>query len=283
MGKVYKMSKIEKTDSLLKYPAREKAYAYRTENKIPFKYAVIGTTYPINNYYFVGEKPSSFIRLEYIMDGEGEALIGGEWKEVKSGDLCVFREGEVHGGRAMGKNPMYKHWITCRAPYLEPLLDSFGITSAIYRHPMMERYFSDLIKFADKNPPSTHVYFEIAEYVYKITYELGLHLQSGQNDEAELIRRMLDSMIYNKSSLDEIADALHMSKSNVIRIYKKRFGTTPHQYLMEKKIENGKLLLRTTSMSVREISEKLCIGDEHYFSTFFYKHVGVRPRDYRKG
>ncbi len=277
------MSKREKTDGLLKYPEKEIAWAYRAENSIPFKYAVIGTTFPIDNYYFCGEKPSTFMRIEYILEGEEEALIGGEWKKAQSGDICVFGAGTVHGGRTTGQNPCLKKWITCRALYLEPLLDSYGISAGVYHFPMMARYFDDLVKFADKNPPSTHAYFEIAEYLHKIIYELSLQLQGKHMDDAETVRRMLDSMVYKKSNLDDIADALHMSKSNVIRIYKKRFGTTPHQYLMEKKIENGKLLLQTTSMSVREISEKLCIGDEHYFSTFFYKHVGVRPRDWRKG
>lgn len=277
------MSKIEKTDSLLKYPAREKAYAYRTENKIPFKYAVIGTTFPINDYSFTGDTPSKYIRIEYIVDGKGEVLIDGEWKEAVRGDLFILRSGAIHNYRSSGQNPWHKHWFTYNSVDAEAFLDSYGIRSGIYRLPLLQQCFEDLESFVKQNPPSIHAYFEIAEYFHKIIYNLGLHLQSEQSDEAEQIRRMLDSMIYNKSSLDDIAGALHMSKSNVIRIYKKRFGATPHQYLMEKKIENGKLLLRTTSMSVREISEKLCIGDEHYFSTFFYKHVGVRPRDYRKG
>ena len=87
---------------------------------------------------------------------------------------------------------------------------------------------------------------------------------------------------YAVDSLDELSEKLHISKSNVIRIFKKRYGITPYEYLLSSKIDAAKVLLQSTQMTVREIADRLCVSDEHYFSTLFCNRVGMRPSDFRK-
>ena len=92
---------------------------------------------------------------------------------------------------------------------------------------------------------------------------------------------MLSAAVYKKVELDSIASELHLSKSTIIRIFKKAYGTTPYEFLIDRKIEAAKTLLSSSCMLVKEISEKLCFTDEHYFSSLFLKRVGECPTDYR--
>ena len=87
--------------------------------------------------------------------------------------------------------------------------------------------------------------------------------------------------MYEKINLDTVASNLHISKSNLIRVFKKNYGVTPYEYLLTLKTETAKILLRETTMSVKEIADRLCISDEHYFSSLFFARVGMRPREYR--
>jgi transcriptional regulator GlxA family with amidase domain len=95
------------------------------------------------------------------------------------------------------------------------------------------------------------------------------------------MRRILASYVHKKLNLDELAESLHMSKSNIIRIFKKKYNVTPYEYVISLRIETAKILLRDTKLSIREIADKLVFFDEHYFSSLFLKKVGVRPGIYR--
>ena len=68
----------------------------------------------------------------------------------------------------------------------------------------------------------------------------------------------------------------------MIRIFKKIYGVTPYEYLIELRLQTAKILLKDTNLTIKEIADKLVFFDEHYFSSIFLKKVGVRPGVYRK-
>lgn len=264
---------------MLKYPAQESAIAYVPENSTPFDVAVIGTTLHIDNYSVAGTEPTSRLRIDYIIDGEGEYFLDGQWITAKAGDTFLLAPHAIY----IARGSVHKLWISFEAGYSAAFLNSYRLASGVYTVPQIRNYFDALQQLTHESAASAYVHFDIAENVQKIIHRLALAAQNQQTDSAMSIRSMLNSMVYQKASLTEIADATHMSKANVIRIFKKSFGITPHQYLLEQKIEAAKILLKETNISVKAISERLCIIDEHYFSQLFKKHTGVSPGQYRKG
>ena len=57
---------------------------------------------------------------------------------------------------------------------------------------------------------------------------------------------------------------------------------SPFDYYLKKKLSKAKLMLQSYNMTVKEISDKLCFADEHYFSGLFKRKVGVSPSEFRK-
>lgn len=55
----------------------------------------------------------------------------------------------------------------------------------------------------------------------------------------------------------------------------------PHAYQQTLRIQNCKVLLTSTQLSVAEISEQAGYNDPLYFSRIFKKRVGVSPKVYR--
>jgi AraC-like DNA-binding protein len=49
------------------------------------------------------------------------------------------------------------------------------------------------------------------------------------------------------------------------------------------RIEDAKLLLLNSELTVTEIAFSVGYGDSNYFSNIFKQKVGMSPRDYRKG
>ena len=95
-------------------------------------------------------------------------------------------------------------------------------------------------------------------------------------------KEILDSSIYRKITIEQLADEVSVSKSQITRDFKKYYNCTPYNYLLNKKINIAKQLLLLTDKKVGEISDILCFSDEYNFSNLFCSKVGVRPLDYRK-
>ena len=103
----------------------------------------------------------------------------------------------------------------------------------------------------------------------------------GGNQEANAIRAFLDLHIKKRFRLEDLCHYLKKSESQVIRVFKKKYGATPYVYLMDQRIELAKQMLLGTALSVRQIALELCFTDEYYFSNFFKKKTGLSPAKYR--
>jgi len=275
------MSNIKKVDYNVKYPAKEKAYVFRPENGIPFDHAIVGVTYPLEDYCIQRGKFDKIINLEYVVSGEGEILLDGKWHTASAGDIFILREGEPHHYRSKKNNPWHKLWINYSAEYALAMMGAYRVRSGIYRAEDAIPLFQQALELSYSAYASASTCYTLAEYVHKIIAAASLSGTKSVAGEEYLIREMLNASIYKKTDLDTVAKSLHMSKSNLIRIFKNCYGVTPYDYLLNAKLEAAKLLIVNSSLSIKEISDMVCISDEHYFSTLFAKRVGIRPREYR--
>jgi AraC-like DNA-binding protein len=78
-----------------------------------------------------------------------------------------------------------------------------------------------------------------------------------------------------------MARAAHASPSHFARRFRRAFGETPYAYLMTRRIERAKALLRGSDLSVTEVS--LAVGCQSLgtFSARFHEIVGLTPTAYR--
>jgi len=81
--------------------------------------------------------------------------------------------------------------------------------------------------------------------------------------------------------LDQIAGHANFSRYHFIRLFKRVYRQTPHQYLTRKRIERAKVLLRSEKVSVTEVCFAVGFESVGSFSTLFTRHVGHPPKVYR--
>jgi AraC-like DNA-binding protein len=103
-------------------------------------------------------------------------------------------------------------------------------------------------------------------------------------EELAHLRRARDLMDRDYSQpldVPTMARAAHASPSHFARQFRRAFGETPYAYLMTRRIERAKALLRGSELSVTEIS--LAVGCQSLgtFSARFHEVVGMSPREYR--
>lgn len=117
---------------------------------------------------------------------------------------------------------------------------------------------------------------------------LSRFFKQGQSKIEMEDNRIAKTVLYIRKHLNEaielekLAEISCLSKEHFIRLFKKELGTTPLQYINQKKIEKAQLLLITEELAVKEIAFQLAFEDYSYFNRLFKKITGVTPQEYRR-
>ena len=82
-------------------------------------------------------------------------------------------------------------------------------------------------------------------------------------------------------TVDDLASVAGLSPYHFIRTFKQSTGYTPHEYLLDTRIENAKYLLTTTSMPSKDICFGTGFSSESVFCASFRKKTGLTPSEYR--
>jgi AraC-like DNA-binding protein len=82
-------------------------------------------------------------------------------------------------------------------------------------------------------------------------------------------------------SIDTLARRANMSPSWFSAVFKREYGMSPHQFLLEMRIKHAQELLQRTNLSQEEIASFCGFADVHHFSKTFKKKTGSSPGGWR--
>lgn len=102
-------------------------------------------------------------------------------------------------------------------------------------------------------------------------------LRSEARRAAELLRGQVE----HHWSLAELARSVHLSPSQLGRVFVDSYGKSPIAYLTMIRAERMAILLRETNESVRLIGRRVGWSDPDYATRQFRRCVGMTPRHYR--
>lgn len=100
--------------------------------------------------------------------------------------------------------------------------------------------------------------------------------------ECELIRRYIDNHFKEDLTLDHLAELAHLNKYYLSHSFRREFGTSPISYLISRRLEESRFLLRNTDYSLSLIAEILGFSSLSYFSQCFRREDGMSPTEYRR-
>lgn len=84
------------------------------------------------------------------------------------------------------------------------------------------------------------------------------------------------------TDLDQIAAAANLSPFHFHRLFKNAFGMTPHEFIVERRIERSKRLLSTSAAPMAEIAWAVGFESPAAFSKFFSRSQRISPSSFRK-
>ncbi len=104
---------------------------------------------------------------------------------------------------------------------------------------------------------------------------------------AEVYRRLcrarafIDHCYDHPLSLDQMSRQACFSRYHFLRLFRQAFNKTPHQYLIERRIEKAKELL-LNDLRVTDVCFEVGFQSLGSFSSLFHKYVGHAPINYRQ-
>jgi AraC-like DNA-binding protein len=93
---------------------------------------------------------------------------------------------------------------------------------------------------------------------------------------------LIDRDFAEPLNVPALAREAYASRAHFVRSFKQAFGETPHRYLLRRRVERAKDLLRNTRLSVTEVSLAVGFRSLGSFSTTFRQLVGETPLAYRR-
>ena len=95
-------------------------------------------------------------------------------------------------------------------------------------------------------------------------------------------RDFIDHCYDHPLNLDQISEKACFSRYHFLRLFRQAFNKTPHQYLIERRIEKAKELLGDDELRVTDVCFEVGFQSLGSFSTLFHKTVGQAPVTYRE-
>ncbi|VEP18616.1 AraC family transcriptional regulator [Hyella patelloides LEGE 07179] len=78
----------------------------------------------------------------------------------------------------------------------------------------------------------------------------------------------------------ELAAIAQISPYHFIRLFRNSTGKTPHQYILQQRIEKAKYILQHSELSISEIAAIVGFCDQSHFTKYFKRITGFTPRKY---
>jgi len=116
------------------------------------------------------------------------------------------------------------------------------------------------------------------------SFHIAAHFLVGKSDVYRRVyraRKFIDESFHRPLDLHQISKQAFFSRYHFLRMFRKTFNKTPHQYLTQRRIERAKQLLAESSLSVTEVCFEVGFESVGSFCSLFHKHVGQPPNLYR--
>ncbi len=91
----------------------------------------------------------------------------------------------------------------------------------------------------------------------------------------------IESHLDEDLSLETIASAPAMSPFRFARAFKKATGQSPRQYVIHRRIERAKALLRSGDQDLAQIAQRVGFSTQSHFTDVFRRLCGTTPARYR--
>lgn len=231
-------------------------------------------------------------QLVYITKGSGIFNTEETGRQrIEEGDIFFIFPNVWHCYWPDKETGWSEHWVGFSGEYADRLCQKglFSPQKPIFKtgdNDLFLQLFESIIDLVRNEP--TGYQQQSAAFTFEILANLTA-LPSGNPSNTSHIQsviRKAKSLFMERMNetpdMTIVSNSLGVSYSWFRWAFKHYTGFSPHQYLLELRIEKAKFLLRNSSESIKEISQDMGFESPYYFSRLFKSKTGVNPRQWRQ-
>ncbi|MDQ7947200.1 MAG: AraC family transcriptional regulator [Pedobacter sp.] len=228
--------------------------------------------------------------LVFISMGEGifESALSTS-KKVKEGTCFLLFPSIWHRYKPKRERGWEEYWIGFNGPYPEMLMANFDPKYPLINIGRNDRFLQLLHLLLDQIRQGIPGYHQA---ITGLTLQLMAIIKTASQDQQssvhptmkliEAIKFLLREAIAGNESTEQVLACLPAGYSKLRRDFKAFTGMSPHQYLLELRLDKVKILLAGTGLDMNEIAYQTGFESASYLSKLFKKKNGIGPREWRK-
>lgn len=212
--------------------------------------------------------------------------------QLKSGMLYVCKPGETISLNSDGESAsvavlrigIYRPSVTAKG-HLEPVggHELFPFPEEIWLPQAvksLERCRSICSLFGCDDPVSRcRAQIEMMEFMLEVI-EGQWKPWKGYTDPIEGAKNYIEEHLDEPLTTDRIAAIAGMAPRRFAALFRKRYGTSPHDYLTRTRLHQAIRIMLRPSQKLKDVAHAVGYDDEFYFSRLFKRVYGLSPSQY---
>lgn len=225
--------------------------------------------------------------IHFMISGTMKMRCGDKILTLHKNDCAIINSNELHEGLSGIDCLSFK--IILPPSFFE---DKYAIFESYFQDDTVADIFTKIINCCEYS--ENYDRFELKGNTYLLISHLYKHHTERSLSEYnyqvyhEKLGKINTAVKYISTHYaDNITTALlaklvHLSQSHFCHIFKDVFGVSAKDYLISIRIQKASELLRTTDMSITDISYNCGFADANYFARAFKSVKNISPSEYRK-
>lgn len=233
-------------------------------------------------------RKNSYVLLQYTISGKGNFQTPDHTYPQHAGDLFLV---QVPGDSQYSLpddsecwDVLYLEFSSECLPLLYHIHQSCGPAFHLEASSTLPEQMKQL--YADAISNQLASVFDNSKSAYAFLLDLAdyaLEHPALSSPRVTLAKNYLDSHYYTTDlNLDEVADAVGLSKYHLCREFNHLYGISPGKYLANLRLQKScALLLQSRQHTIAEIASMVGFSNDNYFCKVFRKAFGTTPTQYR--
>ena len=225
-----------------------------------------------------------------VVSGRGELTTDEYSLPLISGDCFFIDCRKPYYYRSSADEPWEIMWVYFNGCTSRQYFDIFSERSRGIFHPQFfDRIASSVTEITELcEKSSANAEILCSKHIMDIltaaltSADSSQQYDSGLKETLAMVHSYIEDHFSEDLSLEKLASEFYISKYYLTREYKKIYGKTIFQHIINARINYGKMLLRFSDRSIEEIAHLCGFNDQSYFARQFKKAENCTCFSYRK-
>lgn len=245
---------------------------------------------PALDHHYVVQHLGGPKKVERMRDGATVSAVveAGSLSIVPAGTQFKWHtEGPIQFGHLYLAPAMLSRMALRFEKFYDTLVDRVG-----FRDPLLETLYGAMLNELRKNDGVESLYLDslLETFVIRLLLEYSASHRPRSAKPRELlaayqlkrVMEFVESRLATNIALADMAEVAGGSIFHFSRAFRNTAGDTPYRYVLRRRVERAKEMLRMTDLPVADVARASGFSSSANFAKTFVRFVGAMPKSYRR-